>query len=56
MMQKRPLRARQCSWRFPPRLPWIRPDRAGITLMAVARTDAFEVFRHPQRIGACAAT
>jgi FdhD protein len=27
-------------------------ERAGITLVAIARTDGFEVFTHPQRIAA----
>jgi FdhD protein len=29
-------------------------ERAGITLVAIARSDGFEVFTHPQRIAASA--
>jgi FdhD protein len=29
-------------------------ETAGITLVAVARADGFEIFTHPERIAACA--
>jgi FdhD protein len=28
-------------------------DAAGITLAAIARSDGFEIFTHPQRIAVC---